>query len=129
MALVNTWFFIKHVIDWEQIKKATGNKYRVVSVRPYVDKNGVLPDGINLTLTVLEDNFDYGLDKEGVPRENNLYQNFDATVLNRNHKVKKGDIVELVDFDAEHSFAINYDMLLRFKDLKVISVPAAKGNA
>jgi len=116
MSLINTWFFTKTVIDWEAIQKATHNQYRIVSVRPYVDKKGVLPEGYTLTLMVLKDDFDYGQDKNGQIRESNLYCTFDATVLNRKIAVKKGDMIRLLDFDDEHSFAIGFDLLLRFKD-------------
>lgn len=120
MSLINTFLFTRTVIDWDKIAKATRNQYRVVSARPYEDKKGVLPNGFNLTLTVLADDFDYGVDKNNVPRENNLYQNFDVTVLNRNTPVQKGDIVSLLDFDEEHSFVIGFDMLLRFKNYEVV---------
>lgn len=128
MALINTWFFTKTVIDWETIEKATHNQYRVVSIRPYHDKKGKLPDGITLTLMVLKDDFDYGVDKNGKKRDNNTYQNFDATVLNRKHSPKKGDIVRLLGFNPENSFAINFDLLLRFDDLAIIQ-SGDKGNA
>lgn len=38
MALINTYKFVKTIIDWESLAKATHNMYRVVSVRPYTDK-------------------------------------------------------------------------------------------
>ena len=126
--LVNTFLFTKTEIDWEAFAKATHNQYRVVSVRPYTDKKGVLPEGYTLTLMVLKDDYNYGKDKNGIERENNLYQNFDVTVLNLNSSVKKGDMVRLKDFDAEHSFVIGFDLLLRFKDYEVIPAQA-KGNA
>lgn len=126
MSLVNTWFFTKTLIDWSAIEKATHNQYRVVSVRPYIDKKGKLPDGVSLTLMVLKDDFDYGVDKNGHPRENNLFQNFDVTVLNKKQSVKKGDIVRLLDFDSEHSFAIGFDLLLRFKNFEVIQAQGTK---
>ncbi len=122
MALINTWFFTKTTIDWETIEKATHNQYRVVSTRPYTDKKGLLPDGVNLTLMVIKDDFDYGIDKKtGAQRETNLYQNFNVTVLNKNHNIiKKGDLISLIGFLPEHSFVIGFDMLLRFKDLKIL---------
>jgi|GEM_PF-1806544 len=129
MGLINTWNFTKTIIDWEAIQKATHNQYRVVSVRPYVDKKGILPEGYTLTLMVLKDDFDYGLDKNGRPRENNVYCTFDATVLNRKTSVKKGDIIRLLDFDEEHSFAIGFDLLLRFKDYEVVQNQGTKANA
>lgn len=129
MALINTWNFTKTTIDWFAIEKATHNQYRVVSVRNYVDKKGLLPEGYSLTLMVMKDDYDYGLDKNGQPRENNLYQNFDVTVLNRKHPIKKGDTIRLHDFDSEHSFAIGFDLLLRFKDYEVLQNQGAKANA
>lgn len=96
MSLINTWFFTKTVIDWEAIETVTHNQYRVVSARPYVDKKRVLPEGYTLILLVLKDDFDCGQDKNGQPRESNLYCTFDATVLNRKTSVKKGDIIRLL---------------------------------
>ena len=103
MSIINGWFYSKTLFDWDKFAKATQNQYRVVSARPYADKKGKLPDGVTLTLTIMRDNADYGVDKNGQKRDNNVYQNFDATVLNRRHNVKKGDIVQLLDYDAEHS--------------------------
>lgn len=85
MSIVNSWNFTKTIFDWEKFARATQNQYRVVSERAYKDKKGKLPDGVNLTLQVVKDDFDYGKDKEGNPRESNLYQNFDVTVLNQCH--------------------------------------------
>lgn len=121
MSLVNSWVFQHTVIDGEALLKATRNQYRVVSVRPYADKKGVLPDGYNLTLLVLADDYDYGVDKQGNQRENNQYQTFDITVLNRDHEVKKGDFIKLIGFDAEHSFVVGFDMILRFSDFEIIN--------
>lgn len=130
MSLVNTWKFTRTVIDCDKFIKATHNQYRVVSVKEYVDtKHRILPDGYILTLKVLKDDLDYGIDKNGVQRENNEDQNFDATVLNRNHKIKKGDYVSLLDFDAEHSYAIGFDLILRFKDYKVLQTQSSKSHA
>lgn len=120
MALINTWFFTKNIIEWDKIEKATHNQYKVVSVRPYTDKKGKLPEGYSLTLMVLKDDFDYGSDKNGLPRESNLYCSFDATVLTRKSPIKKGDVIKLIGFDEENSFAIGFDLLLRFKDFQLI---------
>lgn len=128
MGLINTWFFQQKIILWDVIAEATKNQFRVVAVRDYTDKKGKLPDGLTLTLMVLHDDYDYGIDKSGKPRENNLYTTFDATVLTRAHTVKKGDIVKLLDFDVENSFAINFDMILRFRDLKVLQPQGGSAN-
>lgn len=129
MALINTFAFTHTVIDWDKLAGATSNKFRVVSSRPYRDKKGILPDGTTMTLTVLSDNMDYGVGKDGKTRDNNLYQNFDVTVL-KPVSVQKGDMVELLGFDSEHSYAIGFDLLLRFKDCRVLQAAAKpKGDA
>lgn len=120
MALINTWEFTHTVVNGDAILEATRNEYRVVSVRQYVDKKGKLKDGYTLTLMVLYDDHDYGVDKNGVPRENNVFQTFDVTVFSRAHDVHKGDYVRLIDFDEEHSYAINFDLILRFRDYEVL---------
>ena len=129
MSLTNIWFFIKTIIDWAAIEAATRNQYRIVGIRPYSDKKGKLPDGFSMTLQVMYDDFDYGIDKNGNPRENNVFQNFDVTVLSRQglEKAKKGDIIQLFDFDSENSYAINFDMILRFKSAKILQ-PQGNGN-
>ncbi len=126
MSIVNSFKFTKTIFESEKFLTATHNQYRVASVRPYTDKKGVLPEGLNLTLTVMKDDMDYGVDKNGNPRENNVYQNFDVTVLNRSHEVKKGDYVRLIDFDDEHSYVLGFDLLLRFKDCEVLQPKGAK---
>lgn len=120
MALVNTWFFTRTIIDWDTFSKATHNQYRVLSVRPWADKKGILGEGLAVTLQVLKDDFDYGVDKQGVQRESNELQTFDAHILTRKHDIKKGDYVALLEFDQEHSYAIGFDLLLRFRDVQVL---------
>ena len=127
MALTNIFIFIKTVILSDVFLKGTGNRYKVVSVRPYSDKKGVLPDGYALTLKVLSDNIDYGHDKDGNPRENNVDQNFDVTVLAKHTPLQKGDYVALKDFDEEHSYAIGFDLILRFKNYEKLSSNEGKG--
>lgn len=127
MSLINTWKFTKTIILWDVIANATHNQFRVVSVKNYSDtKNKVLPDGFIFTLQVLRDDYNYGTNKNGEPLENNTFQNFDVTVLNRNHPIKKGDYVRLLEFDSEHSFAIGFDLILRFKDYEVIQKQTPK---
>lgn len=129
MSLVNTFCFTRTVIDWDKIALALHNQFRVVSSRLYTDKKGKLPDGVTLTLMVVADDFNYGVDKDGQPRESNLFRNFDITVLNRKHTFKKGDMVRLLDFDAEHSYAIGFDLLMRFKDAELIQPQGVKPHA
>ncbi|WP_101773635.1 hypothetical protein [Peptostreptococcus faecalis] len=119
MSLINTWLFTKTVIDWEKFAKSTGETYRVVSVRDYIDKKKKLSDGYTITVQVLKDNFDYGIDKEGNFRESNLYQTFVVTVLTRKEKPKKGDLIVLKNFDEQNSFVIGFDLILRFNDYDI----------
>lgn len=127
MALINTHVITRTVILADKFLKGTANRYKVVSARPYTDKKGVLPDGYTLTLKVLSDTIDYGYDKDGNARENNVDQNFDVTVLSKHTLLKKGDYVALKDFDEEHSYAIGFDLILRFKDYEKISSNEVKG--
>lgn len=129
MALTNIHALTQTVILMDKFQEGTGNKYKVVSSRPYTDKKGVLPDGYTLTLKVLTDNIDYGFDKEGTPRENNVDQNFDVTVLAKHTPLQKGDYVALKDFDDDHSYAIGFDLILRFRDYEKISSNEGKGLA
>lgn len=129
MPLTNTHALTQTLILMDKFLKGTGNRYKVVSVRPYSDKKGVLPDGYVLTLKVLTDSIDYGHDKDGNPRENNIDQNFDVTILAKHTPLKKGDYVALKDFDEEHSYAIGFDLILRFRDYKKIPTNEVKGPA
>lgn len=99
--------------------KATGNHYRVVSQAPYLDKKGKAGiQGTMLTLMVIEDSMDYGVDKNtGLPRDNNVMETFDVTILNgQTHlDLKKGDEIALKDYDPEHSYVMDYSLILRYK--------------
>lgn len=127
MPIINTHEFTETVIRADKLLECTGNEYKVVSARPYVDKKGVLPDGYTLTLKILHDTLDYGFDKEGKQRENNEEQNFDVTVLSRHTPLHKGDYVALKDFDEEHSFAIGFDLILRFRDYEKLAASKIEG--
>ena len=121
MALQHTFVFTKTIIEWEKFSKATQNRYQVVSVREYSDKKGNRPDGYSLTLMVLKDNLDYGVNANtGEPRDNNEFVNFDVTVFSRKEKIVKGDIISLEQFDPDNSFVIGFDLILRFKDFKIL---------
>lgn len=121
--------FVRTIIDWDAIADATHNQFLVVGATPYADKKGRLPDGYRVTCQVRIDDHDYGVDKNGVARESNLYENFDVTVLARKQALKKGDIIRLLDFDTENSFAIGFDLILRFRDYEVLQPKAAKTSA
>lgn len=119
--MLNTYVYVQTLIDWAKMEKNFGNVFGYVTERPYRDKKGILPDGVTVTLNIIKDNGDYGIDKNtGKPRRTNLGQNFDVTILNgkTNTDFQFGDKVSLVDFDQEHSYAMGFDLLLRFGDIK-----------
>lgn len=129
MPLTNIHALTRTIILMDKFLNGTGNFYKVVSARLYTDKKGVLPDGYSLTLKVLTDNIDYGFDKDGNTRENNVDQNFDVTVLAKHTPLQKGDYVALKGFDEEHSFAIGFDLILRFKDYKKLDSAKIEGSS
>ncbi|MCH5353521.1 MAG: hypothetical protein J1E06_08665 [Acutalibacter sp.] len=130
--MINQWFFSKQIVLGEEFLKVTGNRYEFVAQRPYTDAKGKLPNGVILTLRILEDTKDYGIDKKtGVRRLTNRGQNFDATILcdKTELPLEFGDIVALENFDAENSFAVNFDLFLRFKGVKKLSGTGAGGDS
>lgn len=130
MGLLNFWKYTKTVVDGEGFVKATRNLYRALGSRPYFDKKGKLPNGRTYTLQVIHDDMDYGVDKKtGMQRETNKMQVFDVTVYNTRNDIKCGDIVQLIEFDQENSYSINFNQILRFKDIKVVQPQGTKPNA
>ena len=121
MALINTFAYTKTSFDAERFLAATHNQFRVINSRPYKDPKGKLPDGITMNLQVMVDDTNYGIDKDGNPRENNVDLTFDVTVFSRDKSVKRGDVIRLVGFDAEHSYVIKFDLILRFANFEVLS--------
>ena len=114
MALINSFIFTRTLVDGAQIVKNFGNNFVFAASRPYVDKKGILPNGFTATLQVTQDSTDYGLDKLGNPRENNVLQTFDVTVLDGSDgkHFKKGDHVKLKGFRQDVSYAVGFDLLL-----------------
>lgn len=129
MSIINSWVFKRTIIDINKFLTATGNQFKVISSKPYSDKKGKLEDGFTYTLTILKDDLDYGCDKNGEHRDNNVGQNFDVTILNRNRRAVKGDIIRLKDFDEENSFALDFSFILRFKDYELLKPVASRTNA
>lgn len=121
LTMINTFVYVQTIIDWTKMEQNFGNVFGYVNERPYRDKKGVLPDGVTVTLNIIKDDGDYGIDKNtGKPRSTNRGQNFDVTILNGKTSTdfQFGDKVSLVGFDPEHSYAVGFDLLLRFKDIK-----------
>ena len=130
--MINTFVYTRTVIDVDKLLLNTGNCFEFVAQRPYVDKKGKLPNGVVVTLHILQDTGDYGIDKTtGRPRQNNKGQNFDVTVLNGTTSVdiQQGDRVCLEAFDPDNSYVINYELLLRFGNIKKVTAPMTSNTA
>lgn len=119
--MLNTWEFMKTHVLGDKFIENTKNDYMFIAQKPRDGKNG-LPDGVVVTLMILFDTTEYKPDKNGNPRDNNVYQLFDAHILNGKKRlnIKKGEHVRLIGFDDEHSMAINFDLIMRFKDIEII---------
>lgn len=122
MAISNSWFFTKTLFDAERFLKATGNNFQFVSAKPYQSKKNPEDKGSVLTLLITHDDTDYGVDKNGRKRDNNVLNTFDATILNGQSEVpfKKGEKVSLVGYIPEKSYVMGFDLLLRFRDVKKV---------
>lgn len=119
--LKNTYVFVKTIIDWKAMEKAFGGSFLVTYVDDYSDKKNKLPDGYKLTLMVQSDSYNYGLDKNEKPRQSNLYNTFEVTILSRDVNIKKGDIVKLLNFRNDVSYVLEYgNLLLRFDGVEVL---------
>lgn len=119
--------FVKTVIDMDTFLKNTGNKYKVVSQNPFMDNSGKAGSkGTTFTLLILEDSTDYGIDKRtGIQKDNNVFETFDVTILDgttRHITLKKGDLVSLEGFIPELSYAIDFNLILRFRTIRKINL-------
>lgn len=81
--------YAKTIFRDKDFLKDTRNRFKVVSVSPYSDKKGKLPDGQRLTLKILEDDGTPPTDKNGNPQDNLVDENFDVTVLSCDPMVRK----------------------------------------
>lgn len=125
MPLLNAWVFTETRFKAEEFLKNTGNVYRFVSQKPFVNKKDPNEKGVMLTLSIVKDDTDYGVDKNtGLKRDNNVLNSFDVTILNNKDRIdaKKGDHLRLVDFIEEKSYVIGFDLILRFRDVERVNV-------
>lgn len=123
MALQNSWVYTQTQFDAETFLKATRNIFLFVSAKPYQSKKIPEDNGTTLTLSIMHDDMDYGVDKKtGQKRDNNVLNTFDVTILNGKSEVpfKKGDKVSLTGFIPDKSYVIGFDVLLRFRDVKKV---------
>ena len=120
MPIQNSWKYVHTDFDSDMFLKATSNMFQFVSQKPYQSKKNPDEKGVSVVLLIAYDDMDYGKDKNGRKRDNNILNTFDVTILNGKTELpfKKGDKVSLVGFIPEKSFVIGFDILLRFKDIK-----------
>lgn len=60
----NPWVYKREIILGDEILKSFRNIFEVVTVKKFASKSGKLPPALKLTLRVLYDDKDYGIDKE-----------------------------------------------------------------
>jgi len=103
----------------------TGNEYKVVAQRAYIDKKGILPNGVILTLQIIHDKNKYNHGEDDM-----TFQTFDVYVLcgANDVGVKKGDLVSLHEFMEDVSYYINFDYILRFREVTKIEKSSALPN-
>ena len=79
----NSWVYTQTQFDAEKFLKATQNIFLLVSAKPYQSKKDPDDKGTTLTLSIMHDDMDYGVDKKtGKKRDNNVLNTFDVTILN-----------------------------------------------
>ncbi|MCJ0933162.1 hypothetical protein MST22_18575 [Virgibacillus halodenitrificans] len=125
MSIENAWVFTETNFKAEKFLNNTGNVYKFVSQKPYVNKKDSNEKGVTLSLSIVKDDTDYGSDKNtGLPRENNILNSFTVTIMNNKDRIdaQKGDYLRLVDFIPDKSFVFGFDLILRFKDVEKVKV-------
>lgn len=120
MAILNSWVYTKTLFDAELFLQVTGNEFLFVAQKPFQPKKNPDEKGVTVTLSIIHDSMDYGVDKNGHKRESNVLNSFDVTILNGLLEVpfQKGDKVSLAGYIPEKSHVIGFDTVLRFKDVK-----------
>lgn len=125
--MLNASPYIKTLIDWEGMDKDWGGSYTFVSQRPYKGKpEAGLAPGATVTLQIMQDAHDHGVDKSGRPRDNNTLETFSATVVGCTYPLpfNKGDMVKLGGFMSDASYYIDYSLILRFSSIEKAQQPA-----
>lgn len=128
MPIQNAYRYSVTKINIDQFFRDTLNEYLVVSQRPYrgktdLDGKIIIEPGANITLQIIRDISEPIIDKKtGEIKENNELETFEVTIEGCQYPLplKKGDKVSLGDFDEENSYYINFNLILRFRKIKLI---------
>lgn len=120
MPIQNSWVYTRTEFDAVKFLKATGNVYQLVSQRPFCSKKNPDEKGVLVTLLITHDDTDYGVDKQGKNRDNNVLNTFDVTILNGESSLpfRKGEKVSLGNYLPEKSYVIGFDLVLRFDSIR-----------
>lgn len=123
MAIQNSWVYTHTEFDAEKFLRATRNLFQLVSQRPFVSKKNPDEKGVLVTLLITHDDTDYGVDKQGNKRDNNVLNTFDVTILNGADSIpiRKGEKVSLGNYLPEKSYVIGFDLILRFDSIRKAS--------
>ncbi len=124
MAIQNPWAYTRTEFEAQKFLDATGNLYQLVSQRPYCSKKNPDEKGVLATLLITHDDMDYGVDKNGNKRDNNVLNTFDVTILNGETSIpfRKGEKVSLGNYLPEKSYVIGFDLILRFDSIRKAGV-------
>ena len=125
--------YVRTVIDWAGMDKDWGGSYVFVSQRPYRGKpEAGLAPGATVTLQIMQDAHDHGVDKAGRQRDNNTLEVFSATIVGCTYPLPfaKGDKVKLGGFMPDASYFIDFSLILRFSSIeKAQQTPAQAAPA
>lgn len=121
--------YVRTLINWEGMDKDWGGSYVFVSQRPYKGKpEAGLAPGATVTLQIMQDAHDHGVDKSGRQRDNNALETFSATIVGYTYPLpfSKGDKVKLGGFLPDASYYIDYSLILRFNSIEKAQQPPAQ---
>ena len=124
--MLNISSYIHTVIDWDSMARDWGGSYIFVSQRPYKGKpEAGLAPGATVTLQIMQDAHDHGVDKSGRPKDNNALETFSATIVGCPYPLPfaKGDKVKLSGFLPDASYYIDYSLILRFSSIEKVQQP------
>ena len=119
--------YIKTIIDWVGMNRDWGGFYTFVGQRAYKGKpEAGLSPGATVTLQIISDAHDHGVDKSGRPRDNNALETFSVTIVGCSYPLPftKGDKVKLDGFMPDASYYIDYSLILRFSHIEKVQQPA-----
>ena len=124
--------YVRTVIDWTAMDKDWGGSYTFVSQRPYKgNPEAGLAPGATVTLQIMQDAHDHGVDKSGRQRDNNTLEVFTATIVGCTYPLPfgKGDKVKLGGFLPDASYYIDFSLILRFSSIEKVQTPAQAAPA